>query len=127
MTSDHDPRELRAIALKSAQEIRERRRDIHNAMLPHAPEAEQWEAATDRTSIMARYILATVRDDDGEEQEDVRIDVSQMTCVAVDREGVWVGDHYGLSHLIRDGRPTRGQFRALCRGLGIVPDAAKTV
>jgi hypothetical protein len=68
------------------------------------------------------HILATVRDDDDIPQEDcdVRIDdtvelICRFSGVSVKYRNAWAEIVVGLSNH----RPTRGQFRDLCRGLGI--------
>lgn len=70
---------------------------------------------------LADYILATVREDDGEEQPHLSMAVCFNATIIVDSIGVYVRDGHGRSSMIRNGRPTRGQFRELCRGLGIDP------
>jgi hypothetical protein len=97
-TTDHDPRELRAIAKRVADGY----------------------AATTCCTELGDYVLATVREDDGEEQPDTTIPVCNNTAIMSDIAGVFVRDRQGTYSMIRKGRPTRGQFRALCRGLGIV-------
>ena len=69
---------------------------------------------------LADHILATVRDDDGEEQPDVTYELADGTDIEVSEAGVWAKSftQFDVIHLL-DKRPTRGQFRALCRGLGI--------
>jgi len=72
---------------------------------------------------LAGYILATVRDDDGEEQPDVMILFGGCHSVRVQRKpaAIWVGiDTGGDCVQLSFASFTRGQFRALCRGLGIV-------
>ena len=103
MGTDHDPRELREAA--------ERCRD--SMAIPR-----------DTVDMVADYILATVREDDGEEQPDTTIPVCNNTAIMSDIAGVFVRDRQGTYSMIRKGRPTRGQFRDLCRGLGITPAAA---
>ena len=105
MTTDHDPRELRAIAQRVADGY----------------------AATTCCTELGDYILATVRDDDGEEQPDTTVTVPAGGYVVVTGGGTYRVEHPQTMLLIPYPRPTRGQFRALCRGLGIVPDAPKTV
>jgi hypothetical protein len=74
-----------------------------------------------RIDALADYILATVRDDDGEEQPtETVVILDGKGDIAVTQHGVWVRtiDSYGWVPLMRS-IPTRGQFRALCRGLGV--------
>jgi len=104
MTSDHDPRELRATAMKIYRNLND----------------------SQAACTLADYILATVRDDDGEEQPDTWVGVLDGEgIVSVSEHGVWLRtrDSFGTVPLLRK-RPTRGQFRDLCRGLGITPAAA---
>ena len=102
MTTDHDPRELRA---KAEYVLSQSRRGWHS------PESV-W---------LADSILATVRDDDGEEQPTVTTTRNgAMVRVCRKPSMVWVsidtgGDCVALSFKTF----TRGQFRDLCRGLGI--------
>ena len=109
MTTDHDPRELR-----SAAEWAKARDWGQLVLVPH------------NVNMLADYVLATVRDDDGEEQGDVTITQDRWR-VRVQRlkASAWVtidanGDGLSIPFLTF----TRGQFRDLCRGLGITPAAA---
>ena len=102
MTTDHDPRELREAA--------ERCRD--SMAIPR-----------DTVDMVADYILATVRDDDGEEQPDVMILFGDRHSVRVQRKpaAIWVAiDTGGDCVQLSFASFTRGQFRDLCRGLGII-------
>jgi len=100
MTTDHDPRELRAYAQRIA--------NGYDSIGVHCP--------------LADYILATVREDDGEEQPDVTVEFGNIDALTlkVDWSGVWlwIGDDDDVVEMCAR-RPTRGQFRDLCRGLGI--------
>lgn len=99
MTSDYDPRDLRAIAEDHQAWCRESHHDV-----------PPW----------VDYILATVRDDDGEEQPDVAVTIPDGGYVVVNPGGTWLVEYPETARLIKSRRrPTRGQFRDLCRGLGI--------
>lgn len=100
-----DPKELRAAALDHREWCHESHHDV-----------PPW----------VDYILATVRDDDGEEQPDAWVGIGDGEgIVTVTRHGVFLRTADSLGQIrVLDIRPTRGQFRALCRGLGITPAAA---
>lgn len=74
---------------------------------------------------LADYILAAVREDDGEEQEDTVVFHQHLTVRITRLNSVWVsidcnGDAVSLSFPSL----TRRQFRALCEGLGIDTEEA---
>jgi hypothetical protein len=75
-----------------------------------------------RIDALAEYVLATVRDDDGEEQPDTAVEFGNVDdlTIKVDWSGVWlwIGDDEDVVEMCAR-RPTRRQFRDLCRGLGI--------
>ena len=76
--------------------------------------------------ITADYILATVREDDGEEQPETVVFHKHMTVRVTRLQFVWVsidcnGDAVSLSFPSL----TRRQFRALCEGLGVNPEEVK--
>ena len=101
MQTDHDPRELREAA--------ERCKDSMAVPM-------------DTMDLVADYILGRVREDDGEEQPDGWVGIlNGEGIVSVSEHGVWLRtrDSWGTIPLLRS-RPTRGQFRDLCRGLGII-------
>ena len=117
MTTDN-PRELRAIAQRIEMECDTIIRHGLDAM-PAEDQAGTIALINDRLAL-ADHILATVRDDDGEEQPDVTYELADGTDIEVSEAGVWAKSftQFDVIHLL-DKRPTRGQFRALCRGLGI--------
>ena len=97
--ADHDPKELRRTARKWCDGL-------------------GW-VASDFNRV-ADYILATVREDDGEEQPDVAVTIPDGGYVVVNPGGTWLVEYPETTRLIKSRRrPTRGQFRDLCRGLGI--------
>lgn len=102
MTTDHDPRELRAYAQARAK--------VYDPIGHSCP--------------LSHYVLATVREDDGEEQESETTGWYDGLSVAVVRSLNYVQVSIilagGQSMVIPFKSFTRGQFRALCRGLGIV-------
>ena len=82
----------------------------------------QWCASLRRdvqVSAMADYILAAVREDDGEEQPDVTVDVTTSIRIVVSGGKLWINFATWKYPIHEMTRPTRGQFRDLCRGLGI--------
>ena len=119
MTTDN-PRELRAIAQRVEMECDTIIRHGLDAM-PAEDQADTIALINDRLTL-ADYVLATVRDDDGEEQPDTAVEFGNVDVltIKVDWSGVWlwIGDDEDVVEMCAR-RPTRGQFRALCRGLGI--------
>lgn len=118
MTTDN-PRELRAIAQRIEMECDTIIRHGLDAM-PAEDQANTIALINDRLAL-AEYALATVRDDDGEEQPDTWVGINDgKGTVTVTRHGVFLrtADTWGHIPMLHT-RPTRGQFRALCRGLGI--------
>jgi hypothetical protein len=81
-----------------------------------------------RIDALAEYILATVRDDDGEDQPNIVVRFATWCLMSVSDVGLVMRVEHGRDDeysqiRIQPKRPTRGQFRALCRGLGIeVPE-----
>ena len=129
MTTDHDPRELRAIAERVEMECDTIIRHGLDAM-PAEDQAETIHRVND-LQIVTRYILATVREDDGEEQPPtIRGRSDRLVLeVQVGKSGKRIrltGDAMPDATVTFNiaGRYTRGQFRDLCRGLGITPEAA---
>jgi len=106
MHDDHDPRALREIATVAKQEV-----------------ARNW--ASPNFESLADYILATVREDDGEDQPDVT--VTHDRCRVRVQRTPWLKSAVWLTIDAKDEELniplpsfTRGQFRDLCRGLGII-------
>lgn len=97
--SDHTPKQLRAAAMKV-------RRNLDDSAAAFT---------------LADYILATVREDDEEEQPDVTVTEGRWRLrVQRLRSSAWLtidsnGDALSMPFLTF----TRRQFRDLCRGLGI--------
>jgi hypothetical protein len=123
MTTDN-PRELREAAktIKRSSDAYRACDDGEHTLM----------ACTIRTmDVVADYVLATVRDDDGEEQGDVTANgATQSHAIQVNCAGVFAvryrpDGEVDTVVVMKLGRPTRGQFRDLCRGLGIeVPDVS---
>ena len=120
MTTDN-PRELRAIAQRIEMECDTIIRHGLDAM-PAEDQADTIALINDRLAL-AGHILATVRDDDGEEQPDGFTSVTPWAGLTVSEHGVSMEvvsrTMPMVSLFLVNKRPTRGQFRALCRGLGI--------